>query len=173
MANTFTKIASVTVGSGGSASIDFTSIPATYTDLAILTSTRNDLADIGENIAMQFNGDTGSNYNWRRIYGDGSAAYSDKDNPITRILSGFSNGASTTSNTFSSQQIYIPNYAGSNYKSVSTESVGEGNVSAMLMMMIAGVWNSTSAITSIKLYFPGSTKFVQYSTATLYGISKS
>lgn len=172
--NTFTKILStITVGSGGSANIEFTSIPNTYTDLCILTSTRCNIADIGENIAMQFNNDTGSNYNWIRMYADGTQTYSDKDNPVTRILSGFSNGATSTANTFSSQRIYISNYASSNYKAVSMESVGEANTTGTLMMMMAGLWNSSSAISSIKLYFPGSTQFSQYSTATLYGILKT
>ena len=55
MANTFVLLASTTVGSGGASSIDFTSIPATYTDLVVKVSGRIDYAQTGDYFKITFN----------------------------------------------------------------------------------------------------------------------
>jgi hypothetical protein len=167
MANTFVQIGStVTVGAGGSTSIDFTSIPATYTDLVLKVSTRLDASNTA--VKIQFNGVT-TNLSSRYIYGSGSAAasYTDASNIYL-----YANSTSYTGSTFANSEVYIPNYAGTSAKSVSVDAVTETNATAADMALFAGLWNSGSAITSIKL-LPNSGNFVQYSTATLYGISKS
>jgi hypothetical protein len=70
--------------------------------------------------------------------------------------------------------MYIPNYAGSTNKSFSTESATENNGTGADLVMRAHLWSNTAAITSIKLFAAnGSGNFGQYSTAVLYGISKS
>ena len=79
------------------------------------------------------------------------------------------NGA--TANTFASSDLYIPNYAGSTYKSFSIETVQEANQAEVYMNMIAGLWSNTAAIDSITLT-PYSYSIAQYSTAYLYGIKK-
>ena len=167
MPTTFTKIASVTVGSGGASSIDFTSIPSTYTDLVLKLSGRSTANDNWANIS--FNGSTAS-FSSRGLYGDGSSAgsYSRSDNVNT-----IANDSSTsTASTFSNGEIYIPNYAGSNNKSYSVDSVTENNATAALTSLVAGLRSNTAAITSITLT-PNGGNFAQYSTATLYGINKS
>ena len=176
MATTFVKISTVTIGSGGASSIDFNSIPQTYTDLQIVISARG--ATGGGNISLRFNGST-SSYSSRRLYGDGSAAYSDSASGTSAgsgsaILAGVFSDSGTTANVFGSQQIYIPNYTSANYKSVSVEAVSENNATAAYQEINAGLWSNTAAITSISLitYQSGGT-FAQYSTATLYGIKSS
>lgn len=169
---TYTFINSVTVGSGGAADIEFTSIPNTYTDLCLVYSLRNTLSDNSANIRLQMNGDTGNNYSYRRLYGDGSTTGSDSGSSGANILVGITNAATSTSNTFSNGQIYIPNYAGSNYKSTSSDAVNENNATLAYQYLIAGLWSSTSAITSLKLFVASQT-FTQYSTAYLYGISNA
>ena len=171
MATTFVKIQTVTVGSGGAASIDFTSIPQTYTDLKILVSGRSTLAQIYGGGYLQFNGDTASNYKWRRAGGNGATAGSDASTSATSIIYEFV-GASSTASVFANAEIYIPNYTGANQKSVSIDSVGENNAATAYPTLAAGLWTSTAAITSIKLYSDSQT-IVQYSTATLYGIKSS
>jgi hypothetical protein len=173
MATTYTLISSVTVGSGGAANIEFTSIPATYTDLVVSYSARCDLAGfVGANIRLQFNSDTGSNYSYRRLYADGSNAYSDNATSQTSLICGVVNAATSTSSTFNNGLLYIPNYAGSNQKTVSSDSVQETNGTEGYQYLIAGLWNQTNAITSIKL-FVTSQNLLQYSTAYLYGISNA
>ena len=166
MATTYEAIATVTVGSGGAANIEFTSIPATYTDLVILVSARFNSGT--SPFYLYFNG-SGSNYSDRRLTGNGAAASS---NTSSTIRVGNFNGSDTTANTFSSHLIYIPNYAGSANKSVSVDAVSENNATTAFAQLIAGLWSDSSAITSIKLE-EGSANFVQYSTATLYGIKNS
>ena len=175
MANTFELIASATAGSGGSASFDFGSIPATFTDLLIDISTRDTATNVGSELKIRFNSDTGANYNWRRIYGDGGTVYSQSGSGIgapytSFVLAGYSSGASTTSNTFGSTLIYIPNYLSSNYKSISSDSVSENNAAGAYQALTAGIWNNTSAINAISIF---GLSFVQYSTAYLYGVKSS
>ena len=171
MANTFIKIASVTVGSGGASSIDFTSIPSTYTDLCVKLSARyNDASVLGR---FRFNGDTGSNYSNRRLYGTGSSVASNSDSAQTSsYVFGLNDASNYTANTFSNAEFYIPNYAGSAYKSISIDAVSENNATEAYSTLQAGLWSNTAAITSIKIY-QDSGLFVQYSTAVLYGINKS
>lgn len=170
-ANTYVQIGStVTVGSGGAANISFSSIPATYTDLCILASARN--TSTSTTMYVNFNGDTGNNYSVKILYGDGTSAGSTSSSARGNIKNdGGAVDSSYTGSVFASSIIYIPNYAGSNYKSVSIDGVPENNATTTYMSLTAGLWNSTSAITSIELTLY-SGNFTQYSTASLYGILK-
>lgn len=175
MANTYTLIASSTVGSGGAANIEFTSIPATYTDLLIKVSAR--AASGGDSFAhllITFNSST-SGYTNRRIQSSGSTAASSSDG-TTEIYQKYGiNGSASTASTFGNLDIYIPNYAGSNYKSVSSDSVTENNATEAWIDLNAGLWSNTAAITSVKLAaeYAGARNFAQFTTAYLYGISNS
>ena len=168
MANTYTLISSVTVGSGGAASMAFSSIPSTYTDLQVLLSIR-DTGTNGTGI-IQFNSDTtAANYSYRVVYGSGSTAQSgSSSNPWF-----YNETISTdTANTFASGSIYIPNYTGSNKKSVSIDVVTENNATLAYTNLYAGLWQGTAAITGIT-FTPFSGNWTQYSTAYLYGISNA
>jgi hypothetical protein len=171
MATTYTLISSVTVGSGGAASIDFTSIPSTYTDLQLVMSLRSAGTGVSTRYAsVSFNSNT-SNYSYRRLYGNGSSAGSDSG--TLRII-GTIPGSTVTANTFASLQMYVPNYAGSNNKSYSCDSVEENNATGAEADLIAGLWSNSAAITSIAITSDqGSFNLVQYSTAYLYGISNA
>lgn len=171
MANTFVKIATVTVGAGGAASMDFSSISGSYTDLLVWVSARNSSSSINDDLLMRFNGSS-SSYSNRSIYASGSSVGS--NSPFTdKIYGGSINGNTSTGSTFSNNLLYIPNYAGSAYKSVSVDAVQENNATTAYMNIIAGLWSNTSAITSISLFPTASTIFLQYSTATVYGIKKN
>jgi hypothetical protein len=167
MANTYVAIATVTVGSGGAATISFSSIPATYTDLLLKVSARTDQASVTSEINVTFNGST-SSISLRGLYGNGSAAGSQT---LTRhpILG---TGSTATTSTFGNSEIYIPNYAGSNNKSSSSDAVAESNTTTVFSYLNAALWSNTAAITSVTLT-PDSGNFAQYSTATLYGIKNS
>lgn len=174
MPNTYTLIASSTVGSGGAANIEFTSIPGTYTDLLVKVSARTDRASTNDGLSIQFNNSGGTAYNTSRLYGSGTT-------PTTNANSGTSlatinaygiAAASATASAFGSSEIYIPNYTGSTNKLVSVDTVGENNAADTLYGIAAGLWSSTAAITSIKLTPTFGTNFTQYTTAYLYGIKK-
>ena len=168
MPNTFTKIASVTVGGAGAASMDFTSIPATYTDLCVKVSARDLQPGVTDNIQIQFNGSS-ANLSSKVIEGNGSSASSYSDTQIY----GRSVGAGATANTFGSTEFYITNYAGSTNKSVSVDSVSETNATTAYATLTAGLWSNTAVITSISIKPTAAVNLVQYSTATLYGIKSS
>ena len=172
MPNTFIKIASVTVGSGGASSIDFTSIPSTYTDLVVKLSGRLTSAAVTQTLTVQFNGST-SSYSSIQVRGNGTAASSVSNASGTdEINLGELTAATGTASTFGSLDLYVPNYAGSSNKSVSADAVSENNGTLAWSMLTAGLWSNTSAITSIK-FLPSGGDFAQYSTAVLYGINKS
>ena len=166
MANTMTLIASYTVTSA-QASYTFSSIPQTYTDLILKLSTRDGDTN-GALTSVSFNGLT-TNLSARRIRGTGSAATSSTFASNIYIQNS-ANGE--TANTFSNTEIYIPNYAGSNAKSVSADGVSENNATAAYMELDAGLWNSTAAITSITLT-AAAPNYQVNSTFYLYGIKNS
>jgi hypothetical protein len=169
MANTYTLIASSTVGVGGALSFSFSSIPATYTDLCLLVSARNLTG--GENCSITINGST-SNFSLRGLGADGSSAYSYSRTDNLNVF--LSDGSGNTANTFSNTSIYFPNYAGSTYKSYSIDTVVENNATGASMAIQAGLWSNTAAITSLSFAAGNGTgTFAQYTTAYLYGIKNS
>jgi hypothetical protein len=172
---TMMLISSNTVGSGGAASVTFSSIPATYTDLVVKISSRQTNAQIYGVLNFQFNSSGGTAYSYKLLQGDGSAATSTGQTGVDSIYGVYSDvGANATANTFSNIEMYIPNYTSSNYKSVSLDQVAENNSSTANTILNAGLWANTSAITSIVMATGGSgANFVQYSTFYLYGIKNS
>lgn len=158
---TYEKIQHIEL-TGSQASIDFTSIPQTYTDLVIKTSLRD---TGGGNIAsyISFNGST-ANFSGRYLYGDGASVSS---GTLGRYIGSLKDNA--TANTLNSTEIYIPNYTSSNNKSFSVDNVTENNGTNADQNIIAGLWSNTAAITSISLS-PASGSFRAGSSATLYGI---
>ena len=168
MPNTFTKIAAVTVGSGGAASMSFSSIPSTYTDLCVLTSARTNRAFPVDGISVNFNGSS-SNFSSRYLEGFETSAYS----ATGTTFAGSASGNTATSDTFGNSLLYIPNYTSSNFKSFSADGAGENNGTNNLLNLVAGLWSNTSAITSITILPTTGTSFNQYTTATLYGIKNS
>ena len=172
MATAITLISSVTVGSGGAADIEFTSIPSTYTDLQLVFSTRdNSSGSSGNNIIIKLNG-SGNLQDEKAILGTGSSVLP-LSNADSVILYVYGDTSLATSNTFGNTSLYIPNYAGSNFKSMSIDGVTENNATAALQFLNAGLFKSTSAVTSITLTAYNFASFVQHSTAYLYGISNA
>jgi hypothetical protein len=169
MANTFTKIASVTVGSGGASSIDFTSIPSTYTDLCVKISARGSttFALNGHFYAITLN-NTSANRSQRFLQGDGATPASGTSSSFTSYM----DPSDYTANTFANNEMYIPNYAGSTNKSMSLDVVTENNSTTSFAAFYAQLWSDTAAINRVTLT-PNAGNFAQYSTATLYGIKNS
>jgi hypothetical protein len=147
------------------ASITFSSIPQTYTDLYLVFSTR--LSTTNGGLRLKVNTST-ANLSTRLLYGNGSSATSASD---TTYL-GTSSNSNHTASTFGSGTLYITNYAGSTTKSFSADIVDENNGTGATQWITAGLYNSTTAITSLELFGDAAGNFTQYSSATLYGILK-
>lgn len=171
MATTFELISAVTVGSGGAATIDFTSIPSTFTDLCLELSLRTSYSSNFISAQVTFNGSS-SSYSQRMVYGDGSSALSASGSGSYLDWSAYGTGTTATASTFGNGQIYIPNYAGSANKSIYADSVSENNATQALAGMTAGFWSNTAAINRITLTGNGG-NIAQYSTAYLYGVKNA
>jgi hypothetical protein len=170
MPNTFTLINAITVGSGGQATVTFSSIPSTYTDLCLKLSFRDSSANDRRILFVRFNGGT-SGYVDRSIRGYNGSVASQTDNGGPNSVAVWDMpAANATASTFSNIEIYIPNYAGSTNKSVSADGVGENNSAFAIAGLTAGLSTLASAITSIDLFAQGN--IVEHSTAYLYGIKK-
>jgi hypothetical protein len=170
MATTYEAIATVTVGSGGAANIEFTSIPATYTDLLLKLSVRSDYAAVFSRNKLQINAIT-TGYDSRLVYGQDTTVSSATSTDYITYF--YSTGSSATASTFSNTEIYIPNYAGSNNKSTSSDSVAESNTAATFLSLAAGLLSNTAVISSLKITDANGGNLVQHSSATLYGIKNS
>lgn len=160
------KISTVTVPSGGQAAIEFTSIPSGFTDLLLVVSGRS-TGTSSNYYTFTINGST-STFTDRGLFGTGSSSgtFTTPGNFGGEIAT-----SASTANTFGNTMVYFPNYAGSTNKSFFGDGVGENNATAAFQSIYGGIWATTSAITSIALY-PNSANFAQYSSATLYGVTK-
>jgi hypothetical protein len=164
----YNLIATTTVDSpSGASTIEFSSIPQTFTDLKLVLSVRS--SDGSGSLRVQPNGLT-TNLSSRRLEGSGSGASSTSDASIIFVYA--VTLSSYTASVFSNIEIYIPNYAGSTNKSVSADGVMENNATEAYQNLVAGLWSNTAAITSLTLAKSTGT-FVQYSSASLYGIKNS
>ena len=173
MAITYTLIQTITVtGAGGASSIEFASIPQTYTDLMVMTSIRgNRPSSTNSLIVVRFNSSI-TDFSNRILFGNGSTVDSQYNVSTWDFLA---DGPSSTASVFGSASIYIPNYASSNNKSFSIDAVTENNAVSAYQVFTAGLWNNTAAITSIQIKPDGvdTTLINQYSSASLYGIKNS
>lgn len=167
MANTYKLITKTAVGSGGTANVTLSSIPQNFNDLKILVSGRVSAAANQVNPTISFNGSS-SNFTYSFLTGSGTGAGSSvgSSNPINDV-----NAANSTTGTFTSFEIYIPNYNSSTYKSFSIDSAQETNATTSYLELWAMLWSNTSAINSIT--FSSGSTWVQDSTFYLYGINKS
>ncbi len=162
-------IQTVTVGSGGAATINLNAIPQTFTDLYLLLSLRSSASNVFGIHYLRFNGST-SNYSGRYLEGTGTTRY-DGTYTVAAYL-GASTGNAATANTFSNIGVYLPNYTAATGKSVSADTVGENNGTQAFQTITGSLWNVTDPITSIAVGFDGSDTFLQHSSVSLYGITK-
>lgn len=143
-------------------------IPSIYTDLIILASLRSTQASTVEQVRIAINGST-ANFTKRFLQGSGNTefAYTGTDSQV-----GYMSSGQNTANTFGNLMIYIPNYSGSINKAIYADTVTENTASTEAFQVIhSGVWAQTAAITSIALS-PQNGQLAQYSSATLYGVTK-
>jgi hypothetical protein len=165
MATTYEPIATTTVAVAA-ASIVFSSIPATYTDLRVVFVGTSTLAT---GLRAQFNGDTATNYSRTSLLGDGNSVYAQRASNVAFISLGINDNLSTTIPTLRTMDIF--SYAGSTNKTVLTNESTDLNGSGASTVAVQ-MWRNTGAITSISLNLSTST-IAAGSTATLYGIKNA
>ena len=173
MANTYTLISS-NILSSNAASVTFSAIPATYTDLVVRFSARANVASYSANLTMTLNGSSSAVYSRTDIRADSSTATSTRTTSATSFSIRSLTTGTSESNTFSTAEIYIPNYLVSANKPLSTVGATEGNTATAgtVYQNIAGaLFSDTTAISSIAL--SSSADFVSGSSFYLYGIKKN
>jgi hypothetical protein len=161
--STYTQIASTTLGSAA-ASVTFSSIAATYTDLVLVMS--GTATSGGPSTLLTFNGDTASNYSYTYLTGNGTAASSGRGSTQTSITVSYNGVVGSSPNT---NIVQIMNYANT---TTNKTILSRANQTAFGTDAIVGLWRSTSAITSMTLTTSSST-FVAGSTFNLYGITSA
>lgn len=160
---TYTPLATTTLGSS-SASVTFSSIAGTYTDLVIVC---NAIASAAANYELTFNSDTGANYSRTTLQGDGSTALSSRSSSTNFIRCDQGGNLETT---FGNPLfVSVMNYSNATtYKTILSRS--GGGSSAGGTGLVCGLWRSTATITSLNFACSGAS-FSTGSTFTLYGIS--
>lgn len=167
---TYTLISS-NVLSSSAASVTFSAIPSTYTDLVVRYSARGTSG--GWNyINLTMNANTSSVYSRTDLMGDGSSASSSRSSSQTSMQLDTNTIPSQDTNIFNNAEYYIPNYLSTSAKPLAAYAVGDRNTSEAYITATAGLANITSAITSIKLENLTS-NFVSTSSFYLYGISNA
>jgi len=170
MPSTYTLISSNVLGSSA-ASVTFSAIPSTYTDLVLKVSIRTDRADANDSIYIQFNSDsTDSNYSYSRLWQTGTSAGSSR---ASNRRIGNVDGNNAASNTFSNGEIYIPSYTASQNKQIGAHNAGEDNTNNVSQDAVALLWRNTAAITTIGILPVTGPNFVSGSSFYLYGIKNS
>ena len=170
MPTTMKLIAKTTLGSSA-ANIEFTSIPGTYTDLLLVASLRTNRSATTDGVIVRFNGASGdTNLSSRLMYGNGASATSEN---YSYAYVALVSANTATSSTFGSMELYIPNYAGSTNKSMSSSSASEHNGTTGYNFVGAALWSDTAAITAVKLLPLFGTNFAADSTAQLFGTTKA
>jgi len=158
MPTTYEPIATTTA-SGSASSVTFSSISGSYTDLVIIVNGGTAASD--NSLVVRFNSDTGGNYSYTAIDGNGSSASSYRESNTSEPQAG---SLSTGNNT---SIINIMNYANTTtYKTY----VARGNAPAHRVRAFVGLWRNTAAINSITIQNNAGSNFTNVTTFTLYGI---
>ena len=173
MATTYTLISS-NVLSSSAATVTFSSIPATYTDLVVRFSVR--ATDASDWMIVILNNITTNTYSETWLQGSGSAASSTRQ-ANTNYFGGNGNDliinlSGSTANTFTSGEFYLPSYTASQNKPSSFFLATENNATAATITALAGLWRNTATVNEIQFDTAG-TSFASGSSFYLYGISNA
>jgi hypothetical protein len=153
---------------GSSATLEFTSIPQTYTDLVVKISVRQSSNNGNPYTPITFAlNSSATNKTSRYLLGEGTGVSSTN---YTEFYA-WTPSSLATANTFSSIELYLPNYTGSTNKSISLDGATENNATANMLAIGAALWSNTAAITGVS-FTTTAGNFVTGSTASLYGVLK-
>jgi hypothetical protein len=172
MPNTYTELRKTTVGTAtSSVTLDLTGISG-YTDLVLVAFVRNTSGSAtDESLNLEVNGDSGSNYSFTQLYGNGSTASSNRvSNTTVYSSAGRVSGGGTTAGTFGANIIQLQNYSNT---TTNKTFLTRGNTAESYALTSVGLWRSTAAITSIKLSSGGGFNLAVGSTFSLYGIANA
>jgi hypothetical protein len=177
MPTTYELIGGTTVSGTSTTSVTFSSIPQTFRDLVVIASIRSS-AGSGDNLKVRFNGNSSSIYSTTLLGAGGTTKFSNRTTTGGAhggyILIPDTNAANHTANTFSSLELYVPNYTTASNKQVGWTQVYENNSSTLnLLQGGAGLSQLESTITSVTIEDYNSVYYMPNSSFYLYGIKNS
>jgi hypothetical protein len=162
MTATYEKIAATTLGTTA-ATVSFTSISGSYTDLVVIISAQCNRAGANDFMKAKINTDTGSNYSVTTLYGTGSAAGSSRTTSATYLEF----GVVPYQTEFGVYTINLNNYANT---TTNKTVLSRYNHASHQVGALVNLWRSTAAITALEFALINGSSFVSGSTFTLYGI---
>lgn len=166
----YDSIATTTVGAGGSSSVTFSSIPATYQHLQLRWIARSDRAAAQDFVDIRFNSDTGANYAAHLLYGDGATASAAAYVSNTSAGVIFMPASTATASVFGTGVMDILDYANTN-KYKTTRILGGTDINGSGRIVLgSGVWMNTAAVTTLTIITDNASTYSQYSSFALYGI---
>jgi hypothetical protein len=171
--SSYESIATVTVGSGGQTTVEFTDIPSTFTHLQVRAIARdNRVPPSGNfnNMHLRINGDTGANYTYHTLRGNGSSMSADGAGNSTVTDYTVIPSSTAGANRFGASIWDILDYANTNkYKTIKMLSGADDNGTGVIEIS-SSVWQNTNAITSLRFLLSSTPSFVQHTQFALYGI---
>ena len=168
----YESIQTITVGSGGAADVTFSSIPSTYTHLQIRILAKTAFTSSNQDgLKVQYNGATGSSYNYHYLGGNGSTTYAGGNASAQTFMQSISiAGTLSNANMFGAGVIDILDYANTNKNKVQRALGGTDQNGSGVIEMWSGLFLDTTPISSIKLFSFNGSNISQYSSFALYGI---
>lgn len=162
--STYTPIASVTLSSAQS-SVTFSGIPQTYTDLVLVAAVTG--VSVATDPWIRINSDTGTNYSWTWLAGNGSTTYSDRGTNNSKL---YYSAISTIQNNVQLIQFNFMNYSNTTtYKTVLWRESDAGTETGATV----GLWRSTSAINTLEISLDASRTYSAGTTFNLYGVANA
>jgi hypothetical protein len=168
--NAYESIATVTVGSGGSSSISFSSIPSGFKHLQLRMIGRSTRAANEGYGVVRFNSDTGSNYSYHSLAGNGSSAAADGSGSVAYPTLLYFPAASRGASIFGAGVLDILDYQNTNKNKTIRVLDGYDSNGAGYSTLQSGAWYNTAAITSITITEFNGNNFAEFSKFALYGI---
>ena len=166
----YESIATVTVGSGGASSVEFTSIPSGFTHLQVRAIARTArTGQVGDFFKTTFNSDTGNNYSWHLISGRATAVDVASGSSVAYAELNRFASADASANVFGATVLDILDYKNTNKYKTMRYLGGIDNNGSGEVQFGSGLWQSTAAITSITFTQSGAYNISQYSHFALYG----
>lgn len=170
MPSTYTPIATSTLTNSTTSTVTFSSIPATYTDLVLVSVVRVTRSGFtNDDVLVVLNNITSGNlYSNVYLYGTGSASGSGRTAASNNGFWLYSPAANATAGIFEINYLNLMNYSNTTTnKSILSNSGSMSDATALR----AGLWASTAAINTVTINTTsGSVYFVSGTTFTLYGI---
>jgi hypothetical protein len=162
---TYEPIATQTVGSSV-ASITFSSIPSTYTDLVLVCSGGH--VSAGDTMFLRFNSDSGSNYSFTELWGNGSTPSSSRgSNQSSAFLSNNLGGGTSAGQSYIAN---IMNYSNTTTNKTMITRANQPDNTYPGVSAIISMWRNTAAINTISVGRTGAGDLLAGSVITIYGI---